>query len=158
MENKKNDWFATLLFQPEMTIDDFASNNITPDNTELKSKDYYKGKQQVIDYFTNKNTGKFDEDVFDNAYNSAMSTFNDYANDDFEKRVIENYEYDPFDLLAPPDSKRRDVTPQVVRQPNPFRQSKGLTNLRGWGNPTMSAREVAQQNKVFNPETQTFEN
>lgn len=49
MENKKNDWFATLLFQPNMTLQDFANNDITPDNTSINTREYYKNIPEVID-------------------------------------------------------------------------------------------------------------
>ena len=47
MENKKNDWFATLLFQPNMTLQDFANNDITPDNTSINTREYYKNIPEV---------------------------------------------------------------------------------------------------------------
>ena len=41
--------------------------------------------------------GKFDEAAFDNFYTSAVSTYNDFANEDWEKKLIDNLAKDPFD-------------------------------------------------------------
>lgn len=156
MENKKNDWFATLLFQPNMTLQDFANNDITPDNTSINTREYYKNIPQVIEAFKNEK-GQFDETKFDTFYQSALSVYNDYANSKFENKLLETFEYDPFDYFAPAGSKIKDNLPSLEVTANPERRSAGLENIFGRGNSTMSVREVAQQNKVFNWDTQTFE-
>lgn len=155
MENKKNDWFATLLFQPNMTLQDFANNDITPENTSLNSRDYYKTIPQVTEAFTK--DGKFDETKFNNFYQSALDVYNTYSNSEFENKLLETFEYDPFDYFAPAGSKVKDNLPEIKKVPNPERRSSGLENLFGKGQQTMSVREIAQQNKVFNYETQKFE-
>ena len=57
--SKKYDWFAANLFQPGLSTDDFFEMGVTPDNTEIKSKDAYKSLPDVINKFTNTN-GEFD--------------------------------------------------------------------------------------------------
>lgn len=156
MENKKNDWFATLLFQPNMTLQDFANNDITPDNTSINTREYYKNIPEVIDAFKNEN-GQFDENKFNRFYQSALTVYNDYANNKFENKLLETYEYDPFDYFAPAGSKVKDNLPSIQKVANPERRSAGLEYVFGRGNQTMSFREIAQQNKVFNWETQKFE-
>ena len=42
--------------------------------------------------------------------------------------------------------------------PNPFLAKTGTTYLLGSGEELLSSREAAQNSKVFNPETNTFEN
>ena len=58
---KQHDWFAASLFQKDLSTDDFYNLGITPDNTEIKSKDVYKNIPEVIDAFSN--NGKFDDNV-----------------------------------------------------------------------------------------------
>ena len=149
MENKKNDWFATLLFQPNMTLQDFANNDITPDNTSINTREYYKNIPEVIDAFKNEN-GQFDKNKFNRFYQSALTVYNDYANNKFENKLLETYEYDPFDYFAPAGSKVKDNLPSIQKVANPERRSAGLEYVFGRGNQTMSFREIAQQNKVFN--------
>lgn len=50
-----------------------------------------------------------------------------------------------------------NIRPKLVQFSNPERRSRGLSNLRESSAPTMSIREVAQTNKVFNYDTQQFE-
>jgi hypothetical protein len=71
------------------------ANGITPDNSELKPKDVYKDIPEVQKAFTV--DGKFDENQFDQFYNIALSQYNEYANNEFEKEFIENYQRDPYD-------------------------------------------------------------
>ncbi|MBO7211762.1 MAG: hypothetical protein J6V44_12260 [Methanobrevibacter sp.] len=96
MSDKKNDFFATVVFQPNATLEDFLAQDITPDNTKIESADYYKGIPEVIEMFTNDN-GKFDEKAFNAFYNSNLSAYNAFANSEFEKQIFEQFEYDPYD-------------------------------------------------------------
>jgi hypothetical protein len=54
MSNKPNDFFATLMFQPNTTFEDMAAEGLTADNLGLQSRDYYKDIQQVKDTFVGK--------------------------------------------------------------------------------------------------------
>lgn len=156
MNIKKNDWLAAIMFQPDATLDDFAQNNITPDNTTLKPIEDYKNIPEVINAFTE--DGKFNEDKFTSFYNSALKVYNDYAKQDFESKILERYEYDPFDYLAPAGSKVKDINPKITKISNPFGQQMGIEALGINSDPVLSVREVAQANRVFNYETKTWEN
>ena len=39
---KHNDWLASMFFQPNMSIQDLADVGVTTENSELKSRDFYK--------------------------------------------------------------------------------------------------------------------
>ena len=87
---KQHDWFAASLFQKDFSTEDFYNIGITPDNSEIKSKDAYKNIPEVIEAFTS--DGKFDDNAFDTFYNNALSSYNSYAKSEFDKKVLENYE------------------------------------------------------------------
>lgn len=74
--NKPNDFFAAQLQAPEnFTLADFYAYDITPENTTLYGKDYYKNIPKVVDTFTK--DGKFDDQAFDSFYDSVLRSYND---------------------------------------------------------------------------------
>ena len=156
IEQKKNDWLATLFFSPDKTPQDLADLGITTDNSSLQEKDYYKGIPQIQEAFKTK-SGEFDNAKFDKYYQEVLKLYNDTDNAKLESSVTDFYSYDPYDYFAPSTGKKRDVAPRIVSFANPERRSRGLASLRETSAPTMSLREVAQQNKVFNVDTQKFE-
>lgn len=145
MNNRPNDWFATKLFQPDFTIADMYANGITPDNSELKSKDAYRDIPEVQKAFTV--NGKFDENKFDQFYNIALSQYNEYSNNEFEKQFIENYARDAYDWTKL-DKPIADNSPVLVFGKNPLRTTQGIRNLTQSTESTFSIREIAQANKV----------
>lgn len=157
IEQKKNDWLATLFFSPDKTPQDLANLGITTDNSSLQDKDYYKNIPQIQEAFKNE-SGNFDNVKFDKYYQGVLQLYNDTDNAKLGSTATDFYSYDPYDYFAPLGSKQRDIAPKIVQFANPERRrSRGLTNLRETSAPTMSLREVAQQNKVYNVETQKFE-
>lgn len=156
IEQKKNDWLATLFFSPDKTPQDLANLGITTDNSSLQEKDYYKNIPQIQEAFKNE-SGNFDNVKFDKYYQEVLRLYNDTDNAKLESTITDFYSYDPYDYFAPVGGKKRDVAPRIVKFANPERRSRGLTNLRETSAPTMSLREVAQQNKIYNFDTQKFE-
>lgn len=151
--NKKNDWFAILMHQPDVSLDEVQELGITPDNTDLKPRDYYKNIPQVQEAFTV--DGKFDENLFENFYSSSLSVYNTYSNSDFENKTINNFQYDPYDWTAPTNSKIKDVSP--ILELSSFNGISGITNLSEKSIIQLSPREIGQRNKIFNWDTQEFE-
>ena len=156
MEVKQNDWLAAIFFQPDYTIQDLADLGITPDNSELKSRDYYKKLPEIQEAFKD-DKGKLDEVKFNGFYNSVESVYNTASDINLAGNIVNQYSYDPRDRFAPSDAKLRDVSVKIIDYPNPYGQSRGLSATNQLGTPTLSIRESAQKNNVFNPETNTFE-
>lgn len=156
IEQKKNDWLATLFFSPDKTPQDLANLGITADNSSLQEKEYYKSIPEIQEAFKNE-SGGFDNAKFDKYYQEVLDLYNYVDNAKLESTTVDFYSYDPYDYFAPSTGKKRDVAPRIVQFANPERRSRGLANLREASAPTMSLREVAQQNKVFNYDTQKFE-
>lgn len=156
IEQKKNDWLATLFFSPDKTPQDLANLGITPDNSSLQDKDYYKNIPQIQEAFKTE-SGKFDESKFNNYYQEALKLYNDADNINLVGKLTNTYKYDPYDYFAPIGSEVREPRVSITRIPNPERKSQGMVSLRLSSAPTMSLREVAQQNKVFNVDTGKYE-
>ena len=155
-EQKKNDWIATLFYSPDKTPQDLANLGINTDNSSIQDRDYYKSIAQIQEAFKTEK-GDFDEQKFNKFYQDALELYNYADKEKFIQDLTAFYDYDKYDDFAPIGSKVRVNAPSLTIVPNPSRRNRGATNLREASAPTMSIREVAQQNKVFNVETNKFE-
>ena len=59
-----NDWLVANMNLPDATHDDFQANDVNPENTTLKDKDYYKASPVVQDMFKDPTTGTFNDDKY----------------------------------------------------------------------------------------------
>lgn len=84
--NKKNDWFAANLNRPEYGLDDMFAAGLTPENTGLQDKDYYKSLEPVKKVFTDSATQKFNDDAYNAFYDSVSRSYNEFSITDFEKK------------------------------------------------------------------------
>ena len=80
--NKQNDYFAASINRPDLSIDQMYAVGLTPSNTGLKDKDYYKDIKQVRDKFTDQN-GKFNEEAYNVYYDGLQRSYNEFAQQDF---------------------------------------------------------------------------
>ena len=149
MAIKQNDWFATLLYQPQMSIDDLFTVGITPENSSLKDRDYYKNLPAVKQAFTEND--KFDETKFNSFYDSTLLAYNDYANKQSLDKVIKNYQFDPFDWRYEKESI--NVSPTLTLDKNPMGLSTNIKALNVITPQELSIREIAQTNKVYDVES-----
>ena len=146
--SKKYDWFAANLFQPGLSTDDFYNLGLTPDNSEIKAKDAYKSLPDVINKFTNEN-GEFDNKAFDSFYDTALERYNTYSKSEFNKKIVENYKYDPFDWMTPVGAETKDVSAKfVLNQKNPTKIEYSIEGLGLTSESPFSNREIAQANEV----------
>lgn len=155
IEQKKNDWLATMFFSPDKTIQDLFNIGINTDNSSLQDKDYYKNIPQIKEAFKTDN-GNFDSAKFDKYYQEVQEMYNYADNQKFENTVADSYSYDIKDIFAPLGSNIRNNSPRIVSFQNTFRKSRGLSNIHEISAQTMSAREVAEANKVYDFEKKKF--
>lgn len=134
--NKKNDWFAANMNKPEYGLDEMFAAGITPDNTSLQDKDYYKSIKPVQEKFTDKSTGKFNEDAFNFFYDSVSRSYNEFSKTDFVKNYLDNMESSPYDIFALNKPNAFDVTVKMVRNSDPQRHQVGISGLNIVGNPS----------------------
>jgi hypothetical protein len=72
------------------------ASGILPDNTIIQDRDYYKDIPQVQQAFQ-KNDGSFDENSFNEFYDSALRSFNTYSNEDFLENMVQQMDRSPYD-------------------------------------------------------------
>lgn len=144
--SRPNDWFATLMYNQPSSFEEVVANGVTPNNTEIKSEDFYKNLPEVKDAFTK--DGKFDETSFNNFYTGALKSYNDFSQEDWTKNLINELAKDPLDWMQPLKTEVKDVSVTVGNGYNPERRSIGITGIRNVGDPVFSIREIAQDNYV----------
>lgn len=156
MDQKKNDWLAALFFQPDKSVPELINLGITPDNSSVKDREYYKGIPEIQEAFKN-DRGEFDNQKFDTYYKDVLDLYNRADEAKLASTAMDSFNYDPADYFAPLGGDVLDVSSRLVKFSNPERRSRGIVNLYETSGPTMSIREVAQTNKIFNYDTGKFE-
>lgn len=136
-----------MLFNQPSSMDEVIANGVTPDNTGIQSKDYYKNIDAVQQTFTDQ-SGKFDEVAFDNFYKSALNMYNQFSTEDWTKKLLSEMDRDPFDWTQPLKTNVKDISATVTNASNPERRSMSITGIGTIGDPTFSIREIAQASEV----------
>lgn len=147
MENK-NDLMLNMIANPTFSIGDFATIGFNSDNTSLQSKDFYRSKQSVQEFFQN-DEGKFNETDFNNAYNKALANFNLMATSDYTDVIKKQLTYHRNNIMAPIEQRRQGPDFKLVVTPNPDRVTNSLITLGKVGQRTKSRDELAQSNDVL---------
>lgn len=147
MEQKTNDWVAALLNRPDFNMVDMYANGVRPDNTGIQDRDYYKNIPQVQEQFTGEN-GQFDENKYNEFYDSALRMFNAYSDGDFIDKMLNSIERSADDFLHLDNQNVRDVSVTLRANNDPYHRQMGMGNIFQIGDPQYSIREVAQTQKV----------
>jgi hypothetical protein len=95
MTRRKNDFIATYVLQPGISLEEMYANGVTPDNTEIKDFDYYKSNETFRKHFTKND--EFNESEAKAFYDGMCEMFNVYAEDDYSKKALEVIESSPRD-------------------------------------------------------------
>lgn len=148
---KPNDILVATLNNPEATSYDLLSNNINGENTSLKPRNEYKESPYVQDFFK-KEDGSFDEVSFNKMYDLAQGKYAQLTNDEYIKSLDEMV-YSPFDITRPKEAKTFNVGTIYSKDFNPFKELRGWTGVNSVDQNPLSIREIAQQSKVYDPET-----
>lgn len=135
-----------MLFNQPSSLDEVVANGITPENTGIQSKDYYKNIDAVQQTFTQ--NGKFDEVAFDNFYNSALKTYNEFSDKDWTEKLVNEMAKDPFDWTQPLNTNVKNISATIQNGNNPERRNMSITGIGTIGDPVFSIREIAQDNEV----------
>jgi hypothetical protein len=155
MELKQpNDIFVATLNSPNASVYDLISNNIKADNTSFLSKEQYKATKYVQEQFKLPNGG-FDDVTFDKAYKLAQEKYVQLTNEAYLDN-LDQMEYSPFDVTRPKNAKVTNVSTFYTIEPNPFKELKGWFGYGSVDQNPLSLRELAQQSKVYDPQTNTW--
>lgn len=151
---KPNDMFAAILQTPDVSVFDLAKSDITLNNTQLLSKDFYKSTDIVKSSFTD-DKGNFNDLAFNNAYNQAALKYSELGND---QQLAKALEWDPYDFTAPLEGKHFDVRPVISKDINPFKDEYSRVGLNSTSPGELSIKELAQKSNIFDSETNTWLN
>lgn len=151
---KPNDILVATLNSPNATAYDLMSNNILGGNTSFFSKDKYKESKYIQDQFK-KEDGEFDDLAFNNAYDMAKDKFVQLTNEQYIKG-LDKMTYSPFDITRPKEAQVFNVGTIYSKDINPFKELQGWTGIGSTNVSPLSLRELAQQSKVFDSETNTW--
>lgn len=149
---KPNDMFAAILQTPNVSVFDLAKSNITLENTQLLSKDFYKSSDVVKSAFSD-DKGNFNDLAFNDAYSQAALKFTEIGND---QQLVKALEWDPYDFTAPIESKHFDVRPTIIKDINPYKSEYGRTSIDSIDLGKLSIKELAQNSKVYDIDKKTW--
>ena len=77
-----------------------------------------------------KNLGNtFEEEKYNNFYNSMLYTYNEFAQNDYLKKATDAFEYSPWDATTPENAKIQKDLYTVKKITNPFRQKVGFEGI-----------------------------
>ena len=158
LEKKENDWFLALSENPSFSFNNFESVGLTPENTGLKSKDFYRNSEYIQEKFTNED-GVFDDKAFNNVYSAAAASYQVFSNHAYESLNEDNIKtyWDPNNFLKPLDGTDREIEFNIVDDFNPDRLSTGISGMGRVGDRLQSKEWLARQELIFDPETGEYE-
>lgn len=161
----KNDFFYNIIANPEFTNTDFKSVGVNASNSTIKDKDFYLSNSAVVEEFTDKD-GKFDNVKFENAYYYALGKFNELANDTYLEDAEQSVQYSFDNMFAPIEKRASKQSPIFSNTGNPIRPdeqygyrqyTQGIEGITKTAKTDKSIQEIAQTQKVYDPETNTWE-
>lgn len=156
MDIKSHDWFATLMYQPNISLEQLKDLNITPQTSSFKSREEYKNIPAVLsnESFLD-DDGNFSEKKFNSFYDSALLLYNTFSNAEAISTIGSSKVYDPFAWYAVGKPKR-NTDPEAFINPNPNRYSFGIEELDKITGGNFSMREIAQDQYYYDSETGEF--
>lgn len=152
---KPNDMFVATISNVGASTLDLVANDINFDNTQFLQREEYKETPFVQKLFTK--DGVFDEASFEQMYNVAAEKYRDLSEKKSYDTLEDFIEYDPFSASAPVGAKKRNPFVSYEKQINPMHQKISVENFNTWSASDKSLKELAQQHKIWNPETQKWE-
>ena len=163
----ENDFFYNVLANPGFSNTDFKSVGVNINNSTIKNKEDYLSNKEVVALFTGED-GTFDKAKFEGAYNHALDQFNKLAQDTYLEDAAEaaSFTYDNF-LVSPEKRRTKDSSaPTINFLGNPIRPdeqygyrqfTQGIAGITSTGKTDKSIQEIAQTQKVYDPETNAWE-
>ena len=148
---KQYDIFATLLQNTQAKPEDLITSGLSPDNTELRTKDEYKNSELIKTQFTDIN-GKFDESGFDSFYDIANTYYQSMSDTAYLEQAL-TVPDSPLNINRKIGSKTYDTDTKFMPDFNPDKNSYNLTHFGSIDPNELSKRELAQRNKVFDTKT-----
>lgn len=156
MENNNSyDWLAVKDQASDKSFADIYSLGVSPTDTTLQSKDFYKKSDKIQQQFK-KQDGTFDNAGFDAYYLDAEKSLNEYKKSNFD---LGNGSMDLWEDTSVARAIKAPIRKNPVKlsltSRDPFTNLKtaqgsflGLQEINKWSSPTKTLSEVAQGQKV----------
>ena len=154
---KENDMFLNVLANQDFSALDFQAVGLNASNTSLRSEDEYKRSDKITSRSEFQTDGKFDEAKFHDWYVGAAQMYNQLSATDYDKEIMEMAQYDMDNIWVDSHKRTKDNTPKLVEVVNENLTTYGLDAVGKRGKQTMSQREIAQTQKVYNTKTGEWE-
>lgn len=156
--SKQNDYFLNQLYNPEFSPGDFQTIGLNSGNTSIENKDEYKKLELVQNNPLLQTDGKFDENKFNKLYEQALLGFNLMSNSASNERLATSYSAFRDDIFAKSAKRTNQSETFITKMPNPNRQQIGFVSNNIMENPKQSVREIAQNQLVWDGETNQWIN
>lgn len=155
--NKQNDYFLNQIANPSFTSYDFQGIGLDATNTSFRSKEDYLKINKIKDnpLFKDDN-GKFSQRKFDAVYNAAAVGYNNLANETTQQEVLDTAKYFRANIFVDPSKRENKYETVIAKVNNPMQQAIGFEGTNVVSSPLRSARENAERNSIWDPETQTY--
>lgn len=152
---KKNDYIIASINNPDFTAEDFrnVAGYSLKDTQMLKEEDYLSNDFIKSNPLFQDSTGTFRKELFSEFYKEKLKDFNDFSNEDF----ADSYQYSPFDTRRKGKDKVSAFGLTFFNNPNPTMQSIGIEGPNVLGERTLSDREIAQKQRIFDTASGKFE-
>ena len=154
--SKQNDYFLNQLYNPEFSPGDFQTIGLNSGNTSIENKDEYKKLDIVQNNPLLQTEGKFDENKFDRLYNQALLGYNLMSNSASNEKLATSYSAFRDDVFAKSAKRTNQSETFITKMSNPNRQQIGFVSNNIMENPSQSIREIAQNQLVWDGETNSW--
>lgn len=153
---KENDWFSSVIANPTFTITNFRNVGLDANNTSLEDENTYKNMEAVQQSPMFQTDGKFDEVKFHEKYTAVADAYNRLADETYQEDIIKTASFHRDDIFVDAEQRRTGPDFQLVREPNPLKQRKGIRRLGLTEAADKTISEVAQTQKVWDPKSKTW--
>lgn len=148
--SKQNDLILNRIANPEFSISDFKEVGVIAENTSLEKEEAYAQHSMIKDNPNFQDAeGNFDKVKFHEFYTESQAMYNNMADDSYQEDLIKQTTFHRDNIFAPYDQRREGPDFEFVKTPNPFRQTTSMIRLGVTEDPTLSADEIAQTQRVL---------
>ena len=150
MDNNKNDLVSLIMMNPEASVNDLLASGVNASNTSVRSEQDYISNPVVqnAQQFKDQN-GQFSPAKFHQFYQGTISSYNALAQ--------ESPKASKWDIFADPTKRDWNPSYEVKQIDNPDRVTNSMIEVGKQGPRTKSRAELAQTQKVWDPETRTYQ-
>ena len=156
---KENDLLFNQLQNPMFTSYDFKQVGLDINNTSLEDKEVYKNLDFVKNNQLLQTDGAFDEAKFDVLYKTALSNYNEMAQNKVGEDIGAHAAFFRDNIYAPVEKRTGlgSVNYEINRVANPMRRQTSVSRIDAITESPLSVREIAQTQRVWDNKTNSWQ-